>query len=111
MTLGEFKKQTKDMPDEMIITNLSPQLFKNNCNMVMFLSHDRDMKYLAVNCKSDMDVDNEIEARIQWAMENQADELDFFIKILEDGYTLEDFKYDDNRYIYAKEFMESHGLI
>lgn len=111
MTLGEFRNLTKDFPDEMILTNLSPCSFKNNCNHVMYLSNDGDMKYLAVNCKGDMDVDNELEARISDAVEKQMDELDFYIGLLHDGYTLKDFEYSSERYNHAKEFMKTHGLI
>lgn len=44
------------------------------------------------------------------AIENDVDELDFFMEILEQGFTLEDFK-ETKHYDYAKQFMEEHGLI
>ena len=44
------------------------------------------------------------------AIENNIDELDFFIEVLEQGFTLEDFK-ETEHYDYAKRFMEEHGLV
>lgn len=44
------------------------------------------------------------------AIENNVDELDFFIEVLEKGFTLEDFK-EIGHYDYAKKFMEEHGLV
>lgn len=52
-----------------------------------------------------------LEARFQAAVENQIDELDFFMTFLEDGFTLEDLQYSEERYLYAKQFMEDHGLL
>jgi hypothetical protein len=46
------------------------------------------------------------------AAELQADELDFFIELLEEGVTLDDIKkFAPDKYAYSKQFMEEHGLI
>lgn len=47
---------------------------------------------------------------IENAIENDIDELDFFMDALEHGFTLEDFKELGN-YDYAKQFIDEHGLI
>lgn len=44
------------------------------------------------------------------AIEENTDELDFFMEVVEQGFTLKDFK-KIGHYDYAKEFMEEHGLI
>ena len=43
----------------------------------------------------------------------QIDELDFFMEMLERGFTLNDFEkiLDDLTFYYVKNFMEKHGLI
>ena len=50
-----------------------------------------------------------LEDMIKNAIENDVDELDFFMEVLEQGFTLEDFK-ETEYYNYAKQFMEEHGL-
>ncbi len=39
------------------------------------------------------------------------DELDAVMYLLENGYTLDDFKYSDDRYLWMEEFMKDHGLL
>ena len=111
VTLKKFKEQIKDMPDDMILTVETPRMLGNNGNLVMYTAYDRDKKYLAINCKADMDIGTELEARFEYAAKNQLDELDFYMELLDDGYTLKDFAYDEERYKYAKNFMEEHGLL
>lgn len=47
---------------------------------------------------------------IKNAIENNIDELDFFIEVLEQGFDLKDFK-KIGCYNYAKQFVEEHGLV
>lgn len=51
-----------------------------------------------------------LEDMMKDAIENNVDELDFFMEVLEQGFTLEDFK-KIGHYDYAKRFMEEHGLL
>ena len=51
-----------------------------------------------------------LENMMKDAIENNIDELDFFMESLEQGFTLEDFK-KIGHYDYAKKFMEEHGFI
>jgi hypothetical protein len=53
-----------------------------------------------------------LNARFNFAAENQIDEFDFFIDLLADGITLEDIKmYIPEQYEYSKTFLEEHGFI
>lgn len=65
-----------------------------------------------IESKDDIDMGEELEARFANAAEEQLDELDFFMDLLDTGFTLDDIKtYVPDRYEYAKTFMEEHGLI
>ena len=57
------------------------------------------------------EIEAKLEARLNYAAETQLDELDFVLELLEEGYTLDDFKYSDDRYQWMKQFMEEHGLL
>lgn len=111
MKLSEFRELTENMSGDTILTCSTPQLFDNNNNMVMYCTVDQDSKHCALVCKGEMDVSSALEARFEAAVENQEDELDFFTELLESGYTLADLRYSDDRYLYAKQFMEDHGLL
>ena len=57
-------------------------------------------------------VRSELYARFENASENDVDELDFFMDLLDTGFTLEDIKENlPDRYEYSKAFLEDHGLI
>lgn len=61
---------------------------------------------------SDNDLSSELSARFEYAAEEQLDELDFFMDLLDTGFTLEDIKLHlPEKYEYSKRFMEEHGLI
>lgn len=60
--------------------------------------------------KDDIDVGRVLEDWLDGASENDEDELDVFMDILNSGFALEDFE-ETNRYEYAKQFMEEHGLV
>lgn len=65
-----------------------------------------------IESKDDIDIGNELSARFENASESQIDELDFFMNLLETGFTLDDIKeYLPEKYEYSKNFMEEHGLI
>lgn len=55
---------------------------------------------------------SELEALFATAAKEQWDELDFFMDLLETGFTLADInKYCPEKYEYSKKFMEEHGLL
>ena len=58
------------------------------------------------------DLSSELEARFATAVEEQWDELYFFMDLLDTGFALADInKYCPEKYEYSKKFMEEHGLI
>ena len=62
--------------------------------------------------KEDVAMREELQAQFEHAAEVQMDELDFFTDLVESGVTLEDLKeFLPEKYDYAKEFLEEHGLI
>lgn len=55
---------------------------------------------------------SELEALFATAAKEQWDELNFFMDLLETGFTLADInKYCPEKYEYSKKFMEEHGLL
>ncbi|RGC58429.1 hypothetical protein DXA92_07855 [Agathobaculum butyriciproducens] len=59
-----------------------------------------------------MDLGKEISFRFEQALEQQMDELDFFIYLLGEGITLSDIKtFCPENYEYSKMFMAEHGLV
>lgn len=63
--------------------------------------------------REDMDVIEELRSQYEIAAETQRDELDFFTEMVDRGFTLTDFCFalPNDQYLYAKNFMEEHGLI
>ena len=61
----------------------------------------------------DIDMGSEISARYEHAIDEQIDELDFYMDLLEIGITVDMVrKYmDDEHAIHMKEFCEKHGLL
>ena len=55
---------------------------------------------------------SKLEEKFKNAAENGIDELDLFLELIKEGYTLEAIKKQaPGRYEYAKAYMEEHGLI
>ena len=52
-----------------------------------------------------------IETVLSVAVTFELDELDVALYLVERGIKLDDFKYNDDRYNYFKEFFEVHGLL
>lgn len=74
--------------------------------------NERDNKFSLIS-KSKTHVPEDLEDRFWYASqpENDIDELDFVMDLFDIGYVLDDFKYDNDRYLWIKEFAERHGLI
>lgn len=67
---------------------------------------------VVLECRDDFDVGGELDGMFKYASENDVDELDFFMDMFERGYTLSDIeKHLPDRYEYAKQFCEEHGLV
>ena len=69
-------------------------------------------KVIWLESSLDCDMKEELNVRFTHAVDNDCDELDFFMDLLESGITIDDIKqYAPDRYEYAKNFMKEHGLI
>ena len=67
--------------------------------------------FVWIEGKANIDLGDEIAARFEKAVEDQMDELDFFMDLIDMGITLEDIRvYCPDKYDYSKSFMEEHGL-
>ena len=72
-----------------------------------------DEKNVYLECESDNDMSEEIRARMQYAVENNLDELDFYMEMLEDGIDVEMVRrfVGDEAADHMQEFCEEHGLL
>ena len=73
----------------------------------------KDKNVVWIDGEDDIDLREEISARYERAIEEQLDELDFYMDLLEIGITVEMVrKYmDDEHADIMKKFCEEHGLI
>ncbi len=85
---------------------------KEGNNALFVVTYVGDKNNVVIEDKSDNDLRSELDARFENAIENNIDELDFFMDLLETGFTLDDIKENlPEQYTYTKEFLENHGLI
>lgn len=69
-------------------------------------------EYVVLEDTSDINMTEELSAQFDHAAEEDLDETDFFMDLLEMGFTLDHIKqYLPDKYEYSKTFMEEHGLI
>lgn len=103
MTLFMWLKKFPDNYDVMMASG-DPVLF--------VVSRVNDNESVIIEDKNVNDLSSELEARFATAAEEQWDELDFFMDLLDTGFTLADInKYYPEKYEYSRKFMEEHGLI
>lgn len=80
--------------------------------VLFVISYDRFPDRVILEDWHMTDLSTELAAKFEVAAEKQWDELDFFIDLLDTGFTLADInKYCPEKYEYSKKFMEEHGLI
>ena len=85
---------------------------KEGNNVLFVVAYKNNNEIVVIEDKEDNDLTAELEARFEAAGENNEDELDFYIDLLDDGYTLDDIKeYLPDRYECVKLFLEDHALI
>lgn len=72
---------------------------------------DTGNKTIRLEGKSQMDLQAELEARIEFYIADNWDEVDAVRDMLEAGYRIEDFKYNTARYEWSKKIAEENGLI
>ena len=97
---AEVKMHDRDGDNLLFVMRLDPICCPEYANVV----------YL--EDKTDNDLSVELEARFETAMDDYEDnELDFFLDLLDIGFTLADIKKNlPEYYEYSKNFMEEHGL-
>lgn len=80
----------------------------NNAEIVMHtennpalfvVSYERIPDVVVIEDADDNDLTSELDARFEYAAEKQVDELDFFMDMLDTGFTLEDIKKTPSRKI------------
>lgn len=80
-------------------------------NALFVVAYSCDSETVVIEDKGDNDLQSELSARFADAAARQADELDFFMDLLETGFTLEDIRENlPERYAYSRAFCEEHGL-
>lgn len=80
--------------------------------VLFVISYNKFPDHVILEDWHNRDLSSELDARFEAAAEEQWDELDFFMDLLETGFTLADInKYCPEKYEYSKKFMEEHGLI
>lgn len=103
-TYYDGARYLKDDPKYELYIAPSYDFCKNNYGLDGWMTTD---KY-----RFEVDMADKLAARFNEVIESQTDELDFFMELLEVGYTLDDIKkYCPERYEFSKLFMEEHGLI
>lgn len=117
MTVGHMRKLLESFndTDRLIIDN--GEYEANSENEIIFAYkvkvHGEKEPRPVIICqtKNDFDVPNELEAQIERFKSGNWDEADALAELLEYGFTLDDFKYDRDRYDWAKAVGEEHGLL
>lgn len=80
--------------------------------VLFVVSYNKFPNLVILEDRHNNDLSSELDARFEAAAEKQWDELDFFMDLLDTGFTLADInKYCPEKYEYSKKFMEEHGLI
>lgn len=76
------------------------------------LNSTKDENIVWIEAESDIDIGNELEAQFEHAADTQADELDFYMELLERGFTIDTIrKYMGNETAdHMEEFCKEHGL-
>ena len=117
MTVRHLKELLKNFNDDdrLIIDN--GEYEANSANEIIFAYKIRvggEPTYRPVvicQTKDDFDVSCELEAQLEHFQEENWDEADALARLLEFGFVLDDFKYDQDRYNWAKAVIEEHGLL
>lgn len=117
MTVGHFKKLLDSFNDDdrLIIDN--GEYEANPANEIIFAykltvsGEEKPRPVIICQTRNDFDVSNELEAQIERFRDENRDEADALTELIEYGFTVDDFKYDRDRYLWAMETAEKHGLI
>ena len=117
MTVGVFKKILDGFndTDRIIIDNGEHEANPSNEVIFAYKVRHPDEKearpVVILQTRDDFDVPNELEAQMKHFSEENWDEADALSELFGYGFTLDDFKYDETRYEWAKRIAEKYGLV
>lgn len=115
MTVRHFKKllESYNDSDRIILDNGGYEATKANeiifAHKIKVAGEERPI--VICQTRGDFDVPNELEAQIEHFQEEKWDEADALMELMEYGFTIDDFRYDKDRYEWVKQTAEEHGLI
>ena len=111
MTIKYLKELIKNLPDDMRVCadDGDHGMFEGNSEFLTLVYTPKRDKCV-LQTKNDFDLENELEAMLEFASENDIDEQDFWTTFSETGYKYTDFE-DEEEQNWAKEQLENYGLI
>lgn len=117
MTVRFLKELLKNFNDDdrLIIDN--GEYEANSANEIIFaykisVYGEKEPRPVVIcKTKNDFDVPNELEAQMERFEKENWDEADALSELLEYGFVIDDFKYDESRYNWAKTVGEENGLL
>ena len=112
MTIRKLKELIENMPDEArIYLDDGRSFFEGNSEVVCLVRGEWGYKdKVILQTKNDIDLEEELDARLDYYRENDWDEYDSLLNLSDMGYTLEDFKYDNDIYNWVKEMSKDHSF-
>ena len=109
MTVKKLKELLENVDDDArIYLDDGYRMFMGNSEVVILAHAKQFPKKIVLQTKADIDVPDELEARQQFYAEKGYDEYDFLLDCGEDGFVLDDFKYDARTYEWVKNISETH---
>lgn len=111
MTIKKLKELIQYMPDDArIYLDDGTSFFEGNSEVICLTRGDYGYKNKVIlQTKNDIDVGEELDARLDFYRESDWEEYDAFLDLGEFGYTLDDFRYDDDVYGWAKNYSKDHS--
>ena len=111
MTIKKLKQIIEDMPDDArIYLDDGTSFFDNNSEVLCFVKGSGiNNKKIILQTRNDLDIEEELTARINFYEDEEWDEYDMFLDLGEDGFTLDDFAYEPKLYEWAKEYTKTHS--
>ena len=109
MTIRRLKEVIADMPDDLRVCLDDGDLSEIVCAISFVPPTQYDGKCI-LQTKNDFDVVEELNARLEWASENDIDEETFYWDFVEDGYVPEDFN-DKEQENHTRKYLVEHWLL
>lgn len=113
MTVKILKKLLNflDNDDARVILD-NGEHYANPANEFIYAVHPIGSDVIVLQLRSDFNVKNQLEACFQeCAKQGDVEENEVLSYLFALGFTLDDFKYDDVRYEWAKKIADDYGLL